>query len=154
MMADQSPVAPSGAGTNVTFTQALSVEQTTETGVLLSDRNWQRIIDKLEACKERGLAEIWIAVGGIALGGAIAAGIGIITLPPSAVSHDRGYLIMIIVFGIILTAICALGYFITREKNNKAIEMIIGDMLVQRPFQEGYVRAGGRTKRRSRSRNL
>ena len=66
-MADQEKIG-SSAPTKLTFTTEWTAEQTAEQAVILSDRVWQRTITKLEGCKERGLAELWIAVGGIAAG--------------------------------------------------------------------------------------
>ena len=141
-MTNETQKASEGSG-NIIFTQGLSVEQTTERGIILSDRMWQRTIIKLEACKERGLAEVWIAVGGIALGGVASAWIGLKTLSGTALATDKGYLIMTIVFGFLLAAVCALGYITTREKHNKTIEMVIGDMRAQRSVDELPTRSYG-----------
>jgi hypothetical protein len=132
---DQEQVALS-ASTKLSFTTEWTAERTTEQAVILSDRVWRRTITKLEGCKERGLAELWIAVGGISAGGAASAIIGLATLPAPTVRVEKDNLQIITIFCIIITLLCALGYFTTREKNNKAIEMVIGDMKASQPDQE------------------
>jgi hypothetical protein len=140
-MADQGP-GESSTGTNLTFTQEWTVEQTRERGLFLSDRAWHRTIEKLEACKERGLSELWIAVGGIAAGGALSAAVALETLPALTVRLEKDNLQIILIFCIVVVLLCVLGYFTTREKHNRAIEMVIGDMKASRPYREESMTGG------------
>lgn len=98
-MTDITAPRPDSGSNVVMVNRGVAVRQSQETGVTLTDREYQRYLDCLEHCQPQGWADLWLAVTGIGGGLAISAWVTVVVLPSSTSPADKDILRMLVVLG-------------------------------------------------------
>jgi hypothetical protein len=100
------------------ITETYLIAQSKERGVVISVRNLERLIERLDACKLRDWADLWLA--GIGVGAALAAAalVGVLTLPIT-LSSAKDVLWALTATGTITLILC-LGAYLTQRRGYKA----------------------------------
>jgi hypothetical protein len=116
----------------VYVTQRYAVSQTQESAVIISMRNYDHLIERLDSCKPGGWAELWLAIAGA--GAALAAGalVGALTLPV-ILSGTRDVLWALTAAGAAILALCLVGYLTQRRDHGKEISELKKDLEILKP---------------------
>jgi hypothetical protein len=103
-----------------------------EPGVLISAREYERMIERLEGCKPSGWADLWLA--GVGVGAALAAGalVGALTLPPN-LPGTRDVLWGLVATGVIVLGLCLFAYIAQRRERGAEINELKKDLDLHRP---------------------
>jgi hypothetical protein len=112
----------------VSFDQTLTVKRTPEPGILISEKLYERLMERLEGCAPQGWPELWLAGAGASAGIAGSAIAGVLTLAPT--STRIGELWILAGAGIAITAVCLLAYFALRISHRKKIGELKRDMKI------------------------
>jgi hypothetical protein len=118
---------PSG-GKAVVFNHRLTVRQGVEPAVVISKRQYLRLIERLDGCKQRGWAELWLAGAGAGATLAVGALVGIKTLPQAPEPGARNVLWVMVALGVLAAGICALAYLNQRHNQGKEIDELKRDL--------------------------
>lgn len=107
--------------------QRYSVSQSQEPGVLISVRDYDRLIERLDGCKPDGWADLWLAGvgGGVAL--AVGALVGALTLPAS-LSAARDILWALTATGAVVFTLCMAAYLTQRRELGAEIDELKKDL--------------------------
>jgi hypothetical protein len=111
----------------VYVTQRYAVSQGQEPAVVISMREYQRIIERLDGCKRGGWADLWLA--GVGVGAALAVGalVGALTLPITS-SGVRDVLWALTVTGAVVFVLCLAGYLTQRREHGAEIGELRKDL--------------------------
>jgi hypothetical protein len=104
-----------------------SVSQKEEPGVVISVRDYERLIERLEGCKPGGWADFWLAGVGAGVALAVGALMGALTLPVVA-SGTRDVLWALTAAGIIVFVLCLVAYFTQRRDHGQEISELKRDL--------------------------
>ena len=114
------------------FTQRYTVAQDEEQAVVISVRDYDRLIERLESVKPGGWAELWLA--GVGAGGAVAMGalVGTLTLP-APMSGTRDALWAVTGGGTVVLLLCLVGYFTQRRDHGREVAELRKDLENHKP---------------------
>jgi hypothetical protein len=113
-------------------TQRYTVAQAEEPAVMISIREYDRLIERLDACTHRGWADLWLAGMGAAVAVATGALVGALTLP-AAMSGTRAALWVATGCGVIVLLLCLFGYLGQRRDHGKEITELRKDLENYKP---------------------
>ena len=116
------------AGKAVVFSHDLTIQQSAEPAVVISKRQYSRLVERLEGCRPRGWADLWLAGVGAGAALAIAAVVGIKTLPQSPEACARNVLWVLAALGIVAAGLCVLAYLGERRDHAKEIDEVRRDL--------------------------
>jgi hypothetical protein len=96
------------------------ISERREPGVVISVREYERIIERPEGCKPGGWADLWLA--GVGVGAALAVGalVGALTLPPN-LPGTRDVMWGLVVTGVVVLSLCVFAYFTQRRDRDAEI---------------------------------
>ncbi len=100
--------------------------------MVISVRDYDRLIERLDGCKPRGWADLWLA--GVGAGAALAAAalVGALTLPGTLSSTiDTLWVLTAAAFAI--TVLCLVGYFTQRRDHGREISELKKDLERHKP---------------------
>jgi hypothetical protein len=116
----------------VNVTQRYAVPQGREPGVVISVRDYDRLIERLAALRSGGWADLWLAGVGFGIALASAALVGALTLP-SALSGTRDVLWAITGAGTVFLFLCLFGYLTQRRDHGRDVEELRKDLEIHKP---------------------
>lgn len=93
-------------------------------------RQYNRLIERLDGCKQHGWADLWLAGAGAGAALAVAAFVGIWTLPQAPEPGARNVLLILMTLGALIAAICILAYLSQRRDRGKEINELKRDLQV------------------------
>ena len=107
------------------------VSQGQEPGVVLSVRDLDRLIERLDGCRPSDWADLWLALAGA--GAALAAGalVGALTLP-AALAGARDVLWALFSAGVVIFALCLFGHLTQRHDHGKEISELEKDLKLRK----------------------
>lgn len=117
---------------SVEVTQRFTVPQSEELGVVISVRDYERLIERLDGCKPGGWGELWLACVGAGVALAAAAGVTAATLPTD-LTGTRDVLWAVTVAGAVLTVLSLVAYFTQRHDHGKEIAELKKDLEMRKP---------------------
>jgi hypothetical protein len=117
---------------SVSFTQSYTVQQSNQQAVVISVRQYERLIERLDGCKQGGWGDLWLAGVGAGVALAAAAGVTATTLPKE-LATTRNVLWAATVAGIALAAVCLVAYFTQRRDHAKEIAELKKDLEMHKP---------------------
>ena len=108
------------------------ISERREPGVVISVREYERIIERLEGCKPGGWADLWLA--GVGVGAALAAGalVGALTLPPN-LPGTKDVLWGLMATGVVVLGLCLFAYLIQRRERGTEIGELKKDLDLYKP---------------------
>jgi len=85
-------------------------------------REYERLIERLEACKPKGWADLWLT--GVGVGAALAVGalVGALTLASGLSSAVRDVLWALTAMGAIVSVLCLTAYCSQRHEYGKEVD--------------------------------
>ena len=87
---------------------SIAVSNQQEAGVVVSHRQFQRYIDRLDECKEP-LAQVWLAAVGVFVGGFLATLVALVALPLTKLAAGtKAVLLVILLCTAVLAVVCAI----------------------------------------------
>jgi len=113
-------------------TQRYTVAQGEEQAVVISVREYDRLIERLEACKQGSWADLWLAGVGAGVAVSMGALVGALTLP-AAMSGTRVALWVATGCGLVVLLLCLFGYFGQRRDHGKEIAELRKDLENHKP---------------------
>jgi hypothetical protein len=117
---------------SVSVTQRYTVPQREEPGVVMSARDLDRLVERLDGCRPGGWGELWLAGVGAGIATASTAAVGALTLPASlAVRID--VLWAASAAGLLVTVLCLVGYLTQRRDHAREIDELRKDLEMRRP---------------------
>lgn len=117
---------------SVYVTQQYAVSQTEEPGVVISMRDYDRLIERLDGCKAGGWADLWLF--GAGAGAALAGGALVTALTlPVAQSGVRDVLWVLTGAGAVVLVLCLVGYFTQRRDRGREISELKKDLEIHKP---------------------
>jgi hypothetical protein len=115
----------------VRITETYLITQSQEQGVVISVRSLDRLIERLDGCRPRGLADLWLAGVGVGAALTAAALVGVLTLPIT-LSSTKNVLWALTATGAITFILC-LGAYLTQRRRHKAeVDELIKDLQIYR----------------------
>jgi hypothetical protein len=112
----------------VRLNRGLDLPQSQEPGVAITEREYRRLLDRLEGCKPHGWSDFWLAGAGIGGGLAVAAIVTVLALPATVPSADRDILKMLVILGVVVLVLCLIAYFTQRRQHGELIDELKTDM--------------------------
>jgi uncharacterized protein DUF397 len=116
----------------VYFTRRYAVSQSEESAVVIGMRDYDRLIERLDACKPGSWADLWLAVAGAAAALSVSALVGALTLPP-ALSGTVDVLWALLAAGAAMTCLCMAGYLTQRRDHGQEIGELKKDLEIRKP---------------------
>jgi hypothetical protein len=116
----------------VLVTQRYTVSQNEEVGMVISARDLERLIERLDNCEPGGWADLWLAGVGAGVAIAVAALVGLLTLPAD-LTGTRDVLWAVTVAGAVVFLLCLVGYFTQRRDHGKEIGELKKDLEMHKP---------------------
>jgi len=116
----------------VYVTKRYAVPQNQEPAVAIGMADYNRLIERLDECKPRGWADLWLAVAGAGVALAVGALVGALTLPVS-VSAVRDVLWVLTAAGVAIFCLCMTGYLTQRHDHGKEIGALKKDLEIHKP---------------------
>jgi hypothetical protein len=113
----------------VYVTQQYAVSQGQESAVVISMREYQRIIERLDGCKPIGWADMWLAGFGAGAGLVIGAFVGALTLPNS-LPGIRDVLWALTATGVVIVVLCLAAYHSQRRVRGEEIGELQKDLQI------------------------
>ena len=136
-------------GSNFIVSSSIAIEGSTEPGIVMSLRQLQRYMARLDKCKEP-LSVLWLTLAGLTGGAAITALVGLITLPaptkpdakiaPSTTNLSQGTHTTLVAIGVVCAAIAVVSlvaYFTRRSKHADEVDELKKDMSLLLPEAKG-----------------
>lgn len=123
--------APEQGSKVVRVNRTVSIVQSQESGVTLTEREYKRYIEKLDDCKPHGWSDLWLAVAGIGGGLSGAAVVTAIALPSNASAAEKDILWMLTLLGAVMLALCLIAYFSQRSHHAEEIDDLKKDFQMQ-----------------------
>ena len=113
----------------VYVTQRYSVSQSQETGVVISMRDYDRLIERLDGCKPRGWTDLWLA--GVGAGAALVVGalVGALTLPATP-AGTKDVLWVLTATGAVVLLLCLAAYLTQRHEHGAEISELKKDLKI------------------------
>jgi len=127
---------PPSASASVSVTQRYTVPQVEEPGVVISTRDYERLIERLDGCRPGGWGELWLAGVGGGIAVAAATAIGALTLPPT-MTGLIGVLWVVTIAGSIIMVLCLVGYLSQRRDHGREIDELKKDLEMRKPGASG-----------------
>lgn len=116
---------------SVFVTQRYAVSQSQEPGVVISMRDYDRLIERLDGCKAGGWADLWLFGGGV--GGALAVGALVTAMTlPAAQPGTRDVLWVLTGAGAVILVLCLVGYLTQRRDHGREISELKKDLEVHK----------------------
>jgi hypothetical protein len=117
----------------VYVTQQYAISQTEEPGVVISMRDYDRLIERLDGCRAGGWADLWLF--GAGAGAALAAGalVTVLTMPV-AQSGVRDVLWVLTGAGAVILVLCLVGYLTQRGDRGREISELRKDLEIRKPM--------------------
>lgn len=116
----------------VYVTQQYAVSQTEEPGVVISMRDYNRLIERLDGCRAGGWADLWLF--GAGAGAALAVGALVTALTLSAAqSGTRDVLWVLTAAGAVILVLCLTGYLTQRGERGREISELRKDLEIRKP---------------------
>lgn len=109
------------------FTQQYTIAQSEERAVVISVRDYNRLIERLDGCKPGNWSDLWLAGFGAGVAVAMGALIGALTLPV-AMSGTRDALWAVTGGGVVVLLLCLVGYFTQRRDHGREIAELRKDL--------------------------
>lgn len=109
----------------------VSIVQSQESGVTLTEREYKRYIERLDGCKPHGWSDLWLAVAGIGGGLSAAAVVALIALPSNTPAAGRDVLGMLALLGAVILVLCLIAYFSQRCRLAEEIDDLKKDFQMQ-----------------------
>lgn len=115
----------------VYINQRYSVQQSQEPGVVISVRDYDRLIERLDGCKPSGWADLWLT--GVGAGAALAVGalVGALTLP-SSLPGVKDVLWTLTAAGALVMLICLAAYLTQRREHSRDITELKKDLVAHK----------------------
>jgi len=117
---------------SVSFTQSYTVRQSNQLAVVITVRQYERLIERLDGCKQGGWGDLWLAGVGAGVALAAAAGVTAATLP-EALAVTRNVLWAATIAGVVLAVVCLVAYFTQRRDHGKEIAELKKDLEMHKP---------------------
>lgn len=114
------------------FTQRYTIAQGEEQAVVISVRDYNRLIERLDGCKPGGWSDVWLTGVGAGVAVAIGALVGALTLPEAA-TGIRDALWALTGGGVAVLLLCLLGYFSQRRDHGREIAELRKDLENRKP---------------------
>lgn len=143
---DAQPCRPDGSGSvtartepaqqSVLVTRRYAVQQSDESAVVIGVREYERLAERLDACKAGGWGELWLAGAGAGVAVAAAALVTALSLPANLIGISD-VLWTATVAGAVVTALCLFGYFSQRRDHGKEINELKKDLEMHKPTAGG-----------------
>jgi hypothetical protein len=116
----------------VYVTQRYAVSQSQEPGVVISMRDYDRLIERLDGCKTGGWADLWLF--GAGAGAALAAGALVTALTLSvAQSGLKNVLWVLTGAGAVVLVLRLVGYLTQRRDHGREISELKKDLEIHKP---------------------
>jgi hypothetical protein len=115
----------------VCVTQQYVVSQGQEPGVVISMRDYDRLIERLEGCKPGGWADLWLAGFGAGAALAVSALVGALTLPVT-LSGTRDVLWVLTAAGAVILVLCLVAYLTQRRGHEAEIGELKKDLEIRK----------------------
>lgn len=120
----------------VYVTQQYAVSQTEEPGVVISMRDYDRLIERLDGCRAGGWADLWLFGAGV--GAALAAGALVTALTlPVAQSGVRDVLWVLTGASAVVLVLCLVGYLSQRGDRGREVSELRKDLEIRKPKVAG-----------------
>jgi len=117
---------------SVYVTQQYAVSQTEEPGVVISVRDYDRLIERLDGCKAGGWADLWLFGAGAAASLAASTLVTALTLS-AAQSGARNVLWVLTGAGAVILVLCLVGYLTQRRDRGREISELKKDLEIHKP---------------------
>ena len=114
------------------FTQRYIVPRGEEQAVVISIRDYNRLIERLDGCKPGGWTDLWLAGASAGVAVLISALVGALTVP-TALSGTRDALWAVTVCGLVVLLLCLVEYFAQRRDHSGEIAELRKDMENHKP---------------------
>jgi hypothetical protein len=113
-------------------TQRYEIAESVESAIVISVRDYERIVERLKTCRQHGWGELWLA--GFSSGAAAAAAtlVTVLALPGTLIG-TRDVLWTVTAAGAIVAIVCLLGYFTQRRDHGKEVDELTRDLEVRKP---------------------
>lgn len=95
--------------------------------MVISVRNYNRLIERLDGCKPGGWSDLWLTGVGAGFAVMIGALVGALTLPVE-MSEIRDTLWAITGCGVMVLLLCLVGYFTQRRNQSREIAELRKDL--------------------------
>jgi hypothetical protein len=116
----------------VSISRRLRIPQAEEEGVVISLKDYDRLIERLEACKPGGWADLWLA--GAGAGGALLAAALVAALTLSTeLSGISDAMWAVTAAGAVTLALCLVGYLADHGDRGREIAQLGRDLEIRRP---------------------
>ena len=115
----------------VRVTKHYEVAPSDQPGVVISVRDYDRLIERLEGCKRGGWADLWLAGVGAGVALATAALVGGLTLPVT-LTGTRDVLWAVTAAGSVVFCLCLVGYLTQRRDHAREISELRKDLELQK----------------------
>jgi MFS family permease len=119
-MVNVDPVEPT-----IRISHGLTVRQGEEPAVAMSISDYDRLIERLDGCRPRGWADLWLFGAGAGAALLVGALVGALTVQPSG---TREVFWVLAGAGFAVLALCLLGYFTQRRDHGREIAELEKDM--------------------------
>jgi len=113
------------------ITETYLIAQSQEQGVVISMRELDRLMDRLDSCKPRDWADLWLAGVGVGAALAAAALVGVFTLPITP-SSTKDVLWALTATGAIILILCLAAYLTQRRGHKAEISELRKDLQIYR----------------------
>lgn len=122
-------------------TQRYTIAQGEERAVVISVRDYNRLIERLDGCKPGNWSDLWLAGFGAGVAVAMGALVGALTLP-TAMSGTRDALWAVTGGGVVVLLLCLVGYLTQRRDHGREIAELRKDLENRNPMP--YTRVEGK----------
>jgi len=119
-------------GQSVSVTQRYTVPQGEEPGVVMSTRDLDRFIERLDGCKPGSWGELWLAGVGAGIAVAAAAATGALTLPANTAGRIDA-MWAVTAAAAVITILCFVGYLGQRRDHAQGIGELKKDLEMHKP---------------------
>lgn len=117
---------------SVQVNHQFTIRQRKEPGMVISVRDYKRLIERLDDCKPGGWGDLWLAGVGAGVALTAAAGVAAATLPPT-LAGTKDVLWAVTVAGAVLTMVCLVAYFTQHRDRGKEIAELKKDLEMRCP---------------------
>jgi hypothetical protein len=122
-----------------------------EPAALISMREYERLIERIDGCKTGGWADLWLAGAGVGAALAVGAVIAALTVPP-ALSGTRAMLWALAAAGLAILGLCLAGYLSQRREAAAGISELRKDLDIHLAMSANPQRTTSRPTAAPRSR--
>ena len=100
--------------------------------MVISARDYERLIERLQGCRPGGWGELWLAGVGGGVAVAAATAVGALTLPPT-LAGIISVLWVVTVAGSVIMVLCLVGYLSQRRDHGREIDELKKDLEMRKP---------------------